>query len=49
MITIFNTKEGLSKWSSINTFNTGSVGSNPGRGAKILHALGPKKQNIKQE
>ena len=29
--------------------NTGSVGSIPGQGAEILHALGPKSQNIKQK
>ena len=28
-------------------FNAGIVGSIPGQGAKILHALWPKKQNIK--
>ena len=29
--------------------NAGGMGSIPGRGAKIPHALGPKKQNIKQK
>ena len=29
--------------------NAGSVGSIPGQGAKILHALGPQSQNIKTE
>ena len=29
--------------------NAGDVGSIPGRGAKIPHALGPKNQNIKQK
>ena len=29
--------------------NTGSVGSIPGQGAEILHALEPKSQNIKQK
>ena len=29
--------------------NTGSVDSIPGQGAQILHALGPKTQNIKQK
>ena len=27
----------------------GGVGSNPGQGARISHALGPKKQNRKQK
>ena len=27
----------------------GGVGSTPGQGAKIAHAWGPKKQNIKQK
>ena len=30
-------------------FNAGGAGSIPGRGAKIPHALQPKKQNIKQK
>ena len=29
--------------------NAGGAGSNPGRGAKIPHASGPKNQNIKQK
>ena len=29
--------------------NTGGVGSIPGWGAKITHALGPKTQNMKQK
>ena len=29
--------------------NAGGVGSIPGRGAKIPHALGPRNQNIKQK
>ena len=29
--------------------NAGGSGSIPGRGAKILHASGPKNQNIKQK
>ena len=29
--------------------NAGGAGSIPGQGAKIPHALGPKKQNIKQK
>ena len=29
--------------------SAGGVGSIPGQGAKIPHALGPKKQNTKQE
>ena len=29
--------------------NAGGVGSIPGQGAKIPHALGPKNQNIKQK
>ena len=33
----------------LSAFNAGSVGSDPGRGAKIPHALGPKNQNIKEE
>ena len=31
------------------SFNAGGVGSIPGQGAKTLHALRPKNQNIKQK
>ena len=29
--------------------NAGGAGSIPGQGAKIPHALGPKKQNVRQK